>query len=286
MTSIYDQLRHERRGGVPVTPRAISDILFDHVYMEPRVALWELNQRRKDIELKSDIRTNLGSTAVPVLKKFAKARAVLFRQLGTPTHETLRFLRMAKMLHLDPLILEYLDDKFVSAGNRYKRSLGKLPIYQFTGSDGVDNVKYRNICDFSKHEGKRLAEVNCTDGSKMVEIHHALLQKVAAVNPKTRCFDASAWFHHINSDSRADTYYESVLSLFLRDGILFENYFTTQTERPFVQHTIIPAIDKIVARYRKKPIIVRLLPQGQELRLFWDSFPKKTERFLDEMLSS
>jgi hypothetical protein len=36
---------------------------FNHLYTEPRIALWELKQRRQDASLKELVRRNLGESA-------------------------------------------------------------------------------------------------------------------------------------------------------------------------------------------------------------------------------
>jgi len=91
---------------------------FSHLYTEPRIALWEMRQRRAEDGLKKSVREHLGPSAKEILNKFKQPRAVLFRHVATPTHEITRFLKLAKQMKLKPLILEYHDDKFVSAENR------------------------------------------------------------------------------------------------------------------------------------------------------------------------
>jgi hypothetical protein len=250
---------------------------FDCLYAEPRIALWELKQRRADILLKESVHTDLGSSADEILKKFTQPRAVFFRQVATPTHEIIRFLKLAKQMKLKPLILEYGEDKFVSSENRSKRLLGKMPIYQYTGSDGRDMVEYETVCDFNTATGKKLKEVMCTNGEKLMSFHHRLFQKITGLNPKTYCFDASLWF---KSAGKAESYYEQLLMLFLRDGILFENFMPLRSESAFTKTIIVPAFEKLKNKYGVEPLIVRLLPENEEMRLFWDSYPKKTKKYI------
>jgi len=257
----------------------ISFDVFDHLYTTPEAALKELNARRKNKTLRQAVRASLGENASEVLKKFSSPRAVLFRQVGTPTHETLRFLRLAKEMGLKPLIFEYYDDKFVSAHNRYKRSLGKMPIYQYTGSDGVDSVKYNTILDFPKVEGLPISKVNCLDGKSLVDFHHDLLNRVAHLKAGKETIDLTPWLSHIDK-RKAASYYEHIFALFIRDGVLFENYFVTKKEGPFVQDVIAPAFYNCYEKFGYKPIIAQLLPDNEELRLFWDSYPKSVGKLL------
>jgi hypothetical protein len=251
---------------------------FNHLYTEPRIALWDLRQRRKDPALKKIVRQNLGPSAEKFLKKFSQPRAVFFRQVATPTHEMLRFLKLAKHMGLKPLILEYHDDKFVSAENRSKRSLGKMPIYQYTGTDGRDMVEYKTVCDFNISTGKKFKDIVCLNGGKLIPFHHHLFRTITKLNPKTCCFDASDWFK--SAGKKAEAYYAQLLAFFVRDGILFENFMPLRSESAFTKSIIVPAFEKIKNQYGVNPLIVRLLPENEEMRQFWDSYPKKIKKHL------
>jgi len=253
---------------------------FSHLYTEPRIALWDLHQRRKDTVLKETVRQNLGAPAEEILKKFTQPRALFFRQVATPTHEMIRFLKLAKQMKLKPLILEYYDDKFVSSENRSKRLLGKMPIYQYTGSDGRDMVEYETVCDFNTATGKEFSEITCFSGEGLIPFHHRLFQKITGLNPKTCCFDASDWFR--SSGDNADEYYEPFFTLFIRDAIVFENFMPLRSENAFTKTVIIPTFEKLKKQYGVAPLIVRLLPENEEMRLFWDSYPRKTGKYLEK----
>ncbi|MFZ2886484.1 MAG: hypothetical protein WA021_01555 [Minisyncoccia bacterium] len=251
----------------------------DFLFLTQKDALQELKKRRKDKALTEAVHAQLQEHGAYVLKNFAQPRAVLFRQVATPTHETLRFLRLAKNLRIKPLVLEYYGDKFVSARNRYKRSLGKMPIYQHIGADGVVAVKYHTILDFPAVEGRPMYSVKTLAGEPLIAYHHRLLHAVTKLPIHTSCLDATPWFGRIGLD--AQKYYEHVFMLFLRDGILFENYFLTKAEKPFVDSVIMPAFDAVSRRFGRQPLIVRLLPSKKELQVFWDSYPKKVSRLVE-----
>lgn len=253
----------------------------DFLFVSLKEATEELRRRRKDIALRNAAHEEIHVHGDFVLRHFAKPRAVLFRQVATPTHEMLRFIRFAKQANLDPLILEYYGDKFVSARNRYKRSLGKMPIYQHIGADGVVNVRHHTILDFPAVEGKPFYSIRCLHDEPLISYHHRLLSATTGLKPKTACLDATPWFGRLGLN--AEKYYEKVFTLFIRDGILFENYFLTPSERPFVDSVIIPAFNTVSRIYGVQPLIVRLLPPKKELQAFWDSYPKKIERFLGKI---
>lgn len=270
-------MSNNSRGGVPdivhTTLRGVTRFdTFENLYTEPQYALLELKRRRKDAELKRAVRKEFMGKSLDIFRRFSQPRAVFFRQVATPNHETLRFLEFAKELKLKPLILEYHDDKFVSSENRSKRSLGKLPIYQYTGKDGRDMVVYQTVCDFNAHAGKKLRDVTCHSGESLISLHHKMFKHLTRVNPKTYSFDASAWFHQAGNN--AQTYYLKLLMLFIRDGILFENFMPHRSEIAFTKSVVIPAFHEVHRRFGIRPLIVQLIPDDQETRQFWDSYPK------------
>src|SRR3989344_3729058 len=153
------------------------------LFMSQRDALVELMRRRKDRQLKRKVVASLNPQGQALLAHLEQPSAVLFRQVASPTQETLRFLTIAKHMGLQAIILEYYGDKFVSAGNPFKRALGKMPIYEQTASDGRDIVHFRTMVDFNSYVGKPLSSVRCKDGTSLVEFHHTLIKKVVKFDP-------------------------------------------------------------------------------------------------------
>lgn len=249
-------------------------------YFELDDALKELKRRRKDKDLQRDIANHLSSLSPELMEAFTKPRAVLFRQVATPTHEALHFLKRAKKTKLSPLFWEYYSDKYVSSGNTYKRSLGKLPIYQYTGGDGRDIFTYRRILDFNTCVGKQILDARCLMGNNLIEIHHNLLEKVARVNINDSCVDASAWFKKMGG--HAFEYYPLFFALFIRDGILFENFGALPEEQSFLHDVVEPSYQYVKDLFGLDPIVVHLLPPEQESRPFWDLYPKKVEKYLKD----
>jgi len=237
----------------------------------------ELTQRRRDLFLKREVLNNLTPHGRIFVKKLTRICGVVFRQVASPTNDVERFLTMTSHLGLHPIILEYYGDKFVSAGNMYKRSLGKMPIYNHTGTDGRDIVHYKTIVDFNSYVGKPLSSVMCRNGASLIEFHHSLLQKMTRFDVSGQCIDATEWFQ--SAGVRASNYYEQFLSLFIRDAILFEYFTPTKAERKFVQEVFIPSYKKVEARYNLKPLIIELVPKNKAGRLFWDSYPTEIKEF-------
>lgn len=250
----------------------------DHIFVPQNDARSALINRGKDLELKKRVRENMRPEAHALISKFSSPRAVFFRQVATPTHEILRFLRIAKHLKLTPIILEYYGDKFVSAGNPYKRALGKMPIYQHTGIDGRDNVKYHTVVDFNKYTGKPLSAVKCKSGESLIDFHHKLLGKMSRLNIEAHCVDATPWFQALGG--MAGKYYEEFLTLFIRDAILFEYFEPTASEQLFIRETMIPAFQNVTAAFGLQPLVFRLVPKNKEGRKFWDAYPKTIAKLI------
>lgn len=243
-------------------------------------AVVELKRRRKDKDLQKEVAHHLSTLSPELMSAFTQARAVCFRQLATPTHETLHFLKQAKRAKLAPLLWEYHSDKFVGSSNTYKRSLGKLPVYQYTGGDGRDMFEYRRIVDFDKCVGNQIGDAQCLSGEQLVDVHHELLEKIGRVTVKNICVDASPWFKKVGG--HAHEYYPLFFALFIRDGILFENFGALPEEQNFLHDVVEPAYEYVKKTFGLSPLIVHLLPQEQESRPFWDLYPKKVEKYLPE----
>lgn len=255
-----------------------QESLFTNAHEAVRI----LTQRQSDRVLREKTHALLGAHASRILDMCNnKPIALLFRQVATPSRETALFLDTAQSLGLTPLILEYHDDKFVSAHNPYKRALGKLPIYYRAGKKGVMAIRYQNICNFAAMEGKPLGKVRCLNHDKLVSVHHELLKELTGYDAESLCVDGSSWFASMKNNARA--HYEGVLPLFIRDAILFENYLTVDYEKTFVQNTVIPAFASVMNRLGQKPLIVRLLPQENEQDLRWDAYPEEVQSYIPEM---
>ncbi len=251
---------------------------YDELFTDEATAVRELMQRRRNHALEQRIRAQDDPVAAPLIARLAKPTALLFRQIATPTHEILYFLETAKRLSLQPLILEYSGDKFVGAANPYKRALGKLSIFQHTGSDGRDMAKYRTVIDFNAFTGKTLADVCCISGMSLMEFHHDLFKRVTGFEAGDVCFEGTDCFKAWGGS--AIKYYGPLMTLFIRDCILFENYHPTPHERQLVHTIVRPAFADAANRFDFRPLVTRLIPLDQEMRNYWDMFPKAVDQYL------
>lgn len=253
-------------------------VSFDHLFTPEKIALGALRRRRRSRLLKVRVGAALKGRALRFLHKNPGPHALFFRQVGTPNNETLRFLRSAERLGLEPLILEYHGDKFVSAGNVYKRGLGKLPLFEHTGSDGRDMVRFKTIVDFNAYSGKKLSDVRTLSGEPLVAYHHKLLKEATSLDPQELCVDATQWFSR--NGGAAEKYYETLMLLLIRDCIMFESYEATKSLQPFMREVIVPAFTRAQELTGERPLIVRLVPKGEELRAYWDAYPKKVQKLM------
>lgn len=251
---------------------------YEYLFTPITDSIKELKARRRDDELKNRIRKDLGYESEPLLDRLSVPTAILFRQVATPSHEVLHFIDFATEYSLRPLIIEYTGDKFVGAGNTHKRALGKMPIFQYTGSDGRDMVRYKTVIDFNSFVGKPLADVCCISGRTLVEFHHELLKYITGIEVDSLAYDASSWF--AAKGGMASEYYLPFMTILLRDAILFENFHPTVQEEPLIQGIVVPAFSKVSEKYGLRPLITRLVPQHEELRPYWDMYPKRTVDFL------
>ena len=163
-------------------------------------------------------------------------------------------------------------------GEHLQAFVGKMPIYQQTGTDGRDIVKYHTILDFNTYTGKPLSTVRCKTGESLIDFHHGLVTKIARLNTETQCVDATEWFE--GAGGHAQNYYEQFLTLFIRDSILFEYFEPGKAEETFALEVMLPAFRHVTERYGVRPLIARLVPKSKEARKFWDCYPKKIEKFL------
>ena len=145
------------------------------VYSHPLKAKDEIMKRWGDNTLEVKVNEFLGGDIPrPLVGGY---RAVLFRQVFSPNHEFLRFMKLVKTLGLEPLFLEYHDDKFTSM-NPIKHCLGKLKFQQDIAKNPTLRIKSRKIIDFNGSQGKRMKEVKTVWDQSLIGFHHELLASV------------------------------------------------------------------------------------------------------------
>jgi hypothetical protein len=252
---------------------------YDYIYSTLEDAVSELDKRKDDKVLEKKLLDFWGENK-PYFFDNEVITAVLSKPIITPNLEFKYFLDVAQEFGLSISLLEYKDGKFVGK-NPEKKHLGKLLIYKGHGKKNGNKLEHLSIVNFNKEEGKKLSEVATLTGKNLATFHSDLLKKAfAEFDFKT--FDISSWF---NRTRYLDAYYLYYLSLFIKDGILFENFVMDQKEESkFTFEKFIPSFEKATEIFGVKPLIVPLLPLEHEKSNLWFSYDEKVEKIIRDML--
>ena len=70
-------------------------------------------------------------------------------------------------------------------------------------------------------------------------------------------------------------FWPRLISLFVCDGILFENFHSDGHESEFTRRIIRPAFAEVEERYGVRPLIVPLLPITWERDPYWSWYPSR-----------
>ncbi len=229
------------------------------LYTSLEEAVEELHRRRRKDEALCRTVAEFQRTHPPEFLD-GEPRAMFARYVVTPGVEFTRLQAMCRRSGLRPLALKFLDDKFV-ARNRDKHMLGML---RFRSGNGSRKLRTVNFCRF---EGKKLSKVQCLSGQSLPDFHHRLLEH-AHPGALGDVVDFSAWFR---ASTRHDHYYLHWLSLFVTQGILFENFFLDDPEeRRFMEERIWPSFTRALELFGVKPLIVRLFtPEEENTPICW-----------------
>jgi len=224
----------------------------------------ELQARQKNDAIERAVNDALGTNIPEPLQKGIKA--VLFRQICSPNFEFRYFMRLTELFKLEPMLFEFVEDKFLGI-NQVKRFLGKLRMQQSISSE---KIVLNTILDFNSNNGKKIRDVNTYWTQSLTDFHHELLELFA---PGTNQFlyDASEWFKHEGGNAR--NYYIKYLFLFMKHGVLFENFSFCKSELKFVKEIFLPAFISIWRKTGLKPLICELLPSDTQDDNFWLSYP-------------
>jgi hypothetical protein len=78
-------------------------------------------------------------------------------------------------------------------------------------------------------------------------------------------------------------YYKYILALYIRNGILFENYILNdKNEKKFIEDVLIPAFLSVKKEFNLKPLIVPVSPMEEECDKKWWCYSKKVKDFIDK----
>lgn len=230
------------------------------VYTPLTTALKELEKRRTNKALRKKVATFLKDFPAEFFSE--EPKVVLVRSIITPNRELFHFLKKIRPTGLTPLLLEY-NSKFV-AKNPEKYHLCR-PHYHV---DDTEQYRTEKIVNFNTNEGKNMYRIPTTKGVSLYKYHHKLLQNTFPNLCTDNVFEFTKWF---NSTRVLDeTYYFYYLSIFLVQGILFENFLVQdKEEREFFITKGYPAFKKVCKEFGVKPLIVRLLPKASESDPQW-----------------
>jgi hypothetical protein len=217
---------------------------------------------------------------VPEIMRGRKSM-VLFRHIATPNYEIRRFLIAADALEvLHPIIFEYTADKFNNR-NDWKYSLGRISLHRGTNKKGEQMFECKNVIDFNLSNNKPIRSINTHWNQSLVDFHHEIFTK-GYPHLKNNIFDLSDWLHKFGCSAK--DYYKSFLTLFLKDGILFENFLLEGKELAFTKEIILPALIEIEKETGFKPLIVALEPTEIEGDQFWLAHPYHEKAFIERKI--
>ncbi len=270
--------------GIPDIDLLMSnrEIFNSFVYTPINQAIIELENRKDDSDIDIKLK-KYGNFIKPELFSEDLKYAVLFRQLITPNYEFRRFINLLDPLSniVKPVIFEYHSDKFVS-NNEYKTSLGKINFFCGVGKKGGSKIKSVTIIDFNKNGGLKIKDVETLWGQNLIDFHRDLLNKTFKHGEDVIFLEASDWFK--KSGKSAKDYYLNFISLFLKNGILFENFMFNEEEYLFTRDIFLPSFIELIKITGKKPIIVALEPTDIEGDKFWFCHPESSMYIIEDKI--
>lgn len=245
------------------------------VYMSLEDAVKEIDYRQNN-ELINDYLKKTLPTGIPEVMKNKKS-IVLFRHIATLNYEILRFVSLTSIFDkFQQVILEYTEDKFTNR-NEWKFFLGKMSFIKGMNKNNEIMFESQNIINFNESNIKPISSIKTIWGQSLVDFHHEMFFKYFP-DLKGQVFDLSKWIHE-NGDE-AKKYYKYFLALFLKHGILFENFMLENGELAFTKEVIMPAIMEIEKETGMHPIIVALEPTDIEGDKFWLSHPYNQKKIV------
>jgi hypothetical protein len=238
----------------------------------------ELDKRQSDKNLIKKIEEYLGTTLPEPFDNENKNFAVLFRHIFTPDYEIEKFLEKAHNLNLEPVLIEYLDDKFVPE-NDDKRALAKLLFFRGIFKDGEIKFDVFKIVDFDFYKGKKISDIKTFWSESLSDFHHRILSYYHPDIIKN-IFDYSNWFHE--NGGLAQKYYYNFLVLFLRNAVLFDNFRYEGKEGEFCKNVFEPALKYVKEKFNLSPLITPIQSVEDENNPKWWGYDiNKKDKIID-----
>jgi hypothetical protein len=262
--------------------RDIPSLVADEILTPLPDALKELERRRLDPKLTEAVRTYLHDD----IPEYCRDEPVLYlaRHIATPNFETKRFVHLTAETGIKTVLGQDTKDIFVPQ-NPLKYALGKMPIHMGTSKkDGKTFERFQNIpvIDFNTSNGKPFNQIKTLWGEPLPTFHARLcewyLQKPIPI------VDDADWIGR-NGRGNLLEHYKRFLALFIRDGILFEDYIAEdKDERQFILKVLRPAFSFIEKKFGVRPLIANLATTSAESGTFWYSYPSEVKKVLEEHL--
>jgi len=209
----------------------------------------------------------------------------LGRHIASCRLEELQFYKRCVRSGLQPLWLEYLEDKWCRS-NPSKIRLVKLRIVLGRGKRGGIKEEVRKIInDFQFFSNKiMMKDLSTPWGEALWEFHHRALKGIikgilGPVEIPVEILDISCW---LKGWGRASNYYEPYLALALAHGILFESFESPGFPdlQRFKLTVVLPAYQRLVERWGVEPLIV-YHPVPRELEGFYlNYYPPQVLKFI------
>ncbi len=238
----------------------------------------ELEKRKSDKDLVRRVEEYLGDKLPEPFNDQNKNFAVLFRHIFTPDYEIEKFLEKAKRLNLEPVLIEYKEDKFV-AENDDKYALGKLYFYRGHGKNNEIIMDAFKIIDFDDSVRKKIVDVKTIWGELLTEFHHRILFFYYPELEK-KIFDYSNWLHF--HGGLAKNYYYNFLALFISNAILFDNFRDEGKEGEFCMDIFAPALDCVKNNFGLNPMIIPIQEIEDENNPKWWGYDlSKKEKIIE-----
>lgn len=253
--------------------------LKNFVYSTISEAKIEIEKRQKDEKLKKKVKDFFGIYNFPYLED--KPKAVLSRSIFTPNLEFDYYIDLIKTIKLEPLLLEY-DGKFV-AKNSEKYHLCKL-YFQHTKPAKSINYSTMRIVDFNIYEGERMKDVKTIWDTSLTDFHRYILkQQHPEINQKETVIDFYDWFNQTRF--LTDNYYFYFLSLFICNGVLFENFLINDNEEAkFIKDHLLNSFSAVNDYFGVKPLVCPLLPLENEKSKNWLSYKSTIKNNIEQYI--
>jgi hypothetical protein len=250
--------------------------LIDDIHTPLGIAKDEVWRRWNDKALRKRVDEFFGNNFFEPLRNGPKG--VFSQYIVTSAHDTHQFIKLCNEASIDPLILEYSDDKLV-AKNISKYLLGRVFFCDREDIKSLDNIPRITVINFNTEEGERLNKVKTIWGERLVDFHHNILN-IITPDISSSIHDFSSWFQ--KTRALTEYYYLYYLALFLCHGILFDNIELNTEEGNFTRNKILPSLHKIKEIFGVKPLISPLIPLGHEADPFWCCYPEKNEGIMEK----